>query len=135
MTKRVAWNKGKSAPWAKNLPQKYKKGQVSPRKGIKLSKKTRKKLSDSHKGINSGEKHPNWKGGIGYDWKVKNAPRPRPKECECCGSKGTICYDHNHITGEFRGWICMNCNFALGQVHDDKKILFALINYLEKNEK
>ena len=25
----VAWNKGKSAPWAKNLPQQFKKGLVA----------------------------------------------------------------------------------------------------------
>jgi hypothetical protein len=127
-----AWNKGKPAPWAKNLPQKFKIGDKI-RLGKKFSKEQIERLSKSHIGIQSGNKHPNWKGGK-YGWNVRNAPRPRPDKCEACGSNGTICFDHDHITNKFRGWICMQCNFALGQVHDDKKILLDLIKYLEKHE-
>lgn len=132
--KRVAWNKGLPAPWAKNNPQTFKKGQVGARTGIKASKELKEKLSKSHRGVQAGNKHPNWKGGK-YDYNKRNAPRPKPDTCEACGSNGTICYDHDHITDKFRGWLCMKCNFALGHVNDDKKILLDLINYLEKHEK
>ena len=127
-----AWNKGLPAPWAKNLPQGYKKGDKS-RLGAKATPETLDKLKISHTG-KTGERSSNWQGGKSYSWKVKNAPTPRPKICEACGSNGTICYDHDHNTGEFRGWICMQCNFALGQVHDDIKILLDLVSYLKKHE-
>ncbi len=31
----TAWNKGKSAPWAKNLPQQFKKGHSKPKNAFK----------------------------------------------------------------------------------------------------
>lgn len=83
-----------------------------------------------------GEAHHCWDGGISKlsfkEQQEKKAGRPRPGECEACGKAGTICYDHDHQTGKFRGWICKQCNFALGLVKDDKEVLYALIKYLEK---
>lgn len=40
-------------------------------------------------------------------------------ECHICGAveKGLPCLlavDHDHITGKFRGWLCGDCNKALG---------------------
>ena len=31
--------------------------------------------------------------------------------------------DHDHKTGEFRGYLYMNCNMALGKFMDDPEIL------------
>lgn len=62
-----------------------------------------------------------------------SAGREKPDSCEVCGTKGTICWDHNHETGLFRGWICVNCNVALGLVKDNKEILLKLAKYLEEN--
>lgn len=83
------------------------------------------------------EKHPDYK-------KVYNskyfrdkqlealAGRPKPKSCEVCDSYSLkICFDHNHDTGQFRGWLCQNCNSALGFVKDNKEILERLIKYLK----
>jgi hypothetical protein len=62
------------------------------------------------------------------------AGRPCPTVCELCGSppsRRRLNYDHNHITGEFRGWICESCNLALGLVQDSTDRLRAMIEYLE----
>jgi hypothetical protein len=40
--------------------------------------------------------------------------------------------DHNHDTGEFRGWICNKCNLALGNMNDDLEYARRLVKYLEK---
>jgi hypothetical protein len=52
--------------------------------------------------------------------------------CEICGSKDKLCWDHDHITGEFRGTLCSSCNTAIGFMKDDPKILMAAINYLKR---
>lgn len=59
------------------------------------------------------------------------AGRPRPETCECCGRVGKICWDHDHQTGAFRGWICDRCNSALGMAQDSPETLRALARYLE----
>jgi acetamidase/formamidase len=41
--------------------------------------------------------------------------------------------DHCHITGQFRGWICKNCNTGLGKFFDDSQFLIKAIEYLHKN--
>lgn len=61
------------------------------------------------------------------------APRPRPGQCEICGSTNggrRLCYDHDHETGEFRGWLCIACNFAIGYAKDDPLRLEAMARYL-----
>ncbi len=69
---RVSWNKGLSS-WNKgktkeDFPQLsnsgVKKGTPSPNRGKHFSKEIREKLSLAHIGIQAGENHPNWKGGI-----------------------------------------------------------------------
>lgn len=60
----------------------------------------------------------------------EKAGRPRPERCEICNEKDTICFDHDHKTGLFRGWICKRCNVVLGKVKDDPKILQKLIEFL-----
>lgn len=56
------------------------------------------------------------------------------EECTGEGGKkvGTWCLDHNHETGEFRGWLCHSCNRALGNFKDSIDLLRAAIAYLEK---
>lgn len=60
--------------------------------------------------------------------------RPKPRGCEVCGSEDhRINWDHNHQTGAFRGWICHDCNLALGMVRDSVPHLKKLIVYLEQD--
>jgi len=57
-----------------------------------------------------------------------------PAACEVCGGGGKICMDHNHDTHQFRGWLCDDCNIALGRTKDNINVLKAMIQYLEKRQ-
>jgi hypothetical protein len=65
------------------------------------------------------------------------AGRPRPQVCDVCNGKtdtschDKIVYDHCHLTGKFRGWICDRCNKTLGMVQDSPDLLLNLALYLE----
>lgn len=59
-----------------------------------------------------------------------NAP-PQPSACECCSKKVKLLVDHDHNTGEFRGWICRRCNLGLGQFEDDPKQIQNALKYLQ----
>lgn len=54
------------------------------------------------------------------------------KSCEICGSTNRICFDHDHNSGKFRGWLCNSCNVALGLVRDNPETLLKMIEYLKK---
>ena len=61
--------------------------------------------------------------------------RKEPLCCEICGSLPTskgLHLDHCHEKKIFRGWLCMNCNLALGNVRDSAYILRRLADYVEK---
>jgi len=40
------------------------------------------------------------------------------------------CCDHDHVTKQFRGWICHNCNTGLGLFKDNPETLTMAIKYL-----
>lgn len=66
--------------------------------------------------------------------KEEIAGRLKPEACEICGSNHwKISFDHDHKTGKFRGWICHNCNCALGYSGDNITTLKKLISYLRKH--
>jgi hypothetical protein len=56
---------------------------------------------------------------------------PNPGVCTLCGNNKRVAYDHNHKNGEFRGWLCINCNTVLGLVHDNPQRLRELADYLD----
>jgi len=64
--------------------------------------------------------------------------RPISERCESCGDKfpstKKACFDHNHSTGEFRGWLCNGCNIALGLLKDDSHRIIGLLEYLRKHD-
>src|SRR5882672_2141911 len=50
--------------------------------------------------------------------KLPTPTRPRPALCELCGQKPPegkkqLHLDHDHIAGDFRGWLCSVCNMSL----------------------
>ncbi len=60
--------------------------------------------------------------------------------CHICGVPEIECarklhLDHDHISGNFRGWLCKKCNTAIGMLGDSKEILAVAINYLENSSK
>lgn len=58
--------------------------------------------------------------------------------CAICGNffeperRSEPCIDHDHVTGEVRGLLCVYCNRGLGQFRDDPFILKNAIVYLQK---
>ncbi len=45
---------------------------------------------------------------------------------------GAWCCDHDHKTGLFRGWLCHECNRALGGFKDDLSRITRALEYLGK---
>jgi hypothetical protein len=83
----------------------------------------------------AAEKNPQWRGGTSPAYQRKQATRSKPDHCEVCGAAGSdfkrgLCFDHDHDTGAFRGWLCTRCNVALGMVNDSVERLQALSDYL-----
>lgn len=101
------------------------------KKGQKHSEATLEVMRAKKKGRN----HPIWKGGSkSYTWihGEELAGRPKSESCEVCGAIGGICFDHDHATGQFRGWICRRCNLILGHAKDSPVLLRQLADYLKK---
>ena len=46
------------------------------------------------------------------------------------GRAGAFVIDHCHKTDKFRGWLCHNCNRAIGLFNDDVEMLKRAIDYL-----
>ena len=70
------------------------------------------------------------------EW-TKNKPKYEPFQCPICqkttipGLTSRIVLDHNHETGEVRGWICDSCNTGIGRFKDSVSLLEKAIAYLE----
>ena len=67
-----------------------------------------------------------------YQQRVQD--KTRPKACDICAVIFTTTnkphWDHDHLTGAFRGWLCMKCNIMLGNARDSVEILEKAIEYL-----
>lgn len=73
-----------------------------------------------------------WRKGRG----IPEAPYPCPANCECCGKlletgKRTH-LDHDHVTGQFRGWLCNACNLGVGMLGDSIEGVKRALVYLER---
>lgn len=101
------------------------------KKRFPFSEEHKKNISKSHK----GKHHRDWKGNISkLELLERKAGSKKPNQCEICGAMGRICFDHNHMTGKFRGWICLRCNFILGYSKDNIELLNSIIEYLKKDK-
>jgi hypothetical protein len=50
-----------------------------------------------------------------------------------CKREEPLACDHDHQTGEFRGWLCKNCNIGLGLLGDDIAGIRSMLAYLERS--
>jgi len=57
--------------------------------------------------------------------------------CAICKSKSSgqegraFQVDHDHVTGQVRGLLCLNCNLGIGHLKEDALILRKALEYLE----
>lgn len=59
--------------------------------------------------------------------------REQPELCEIgCGRKARA-LDHDHMTGKFRGFLCIACNTALGVFGDDESGILRALDYVRRN--
>lgn len=53
--------------------------------------------------------------------------------CDCCGRiVDKLSLDHDHATGEFRGWLCHGCNTGLGKLGDTIEGVDRALSYLKR---
>jgi hypothetical protein len=50
--------------------------------------------------------------------------------CQLCRKPKRLGIDHSHKTGRFRGWLCHNCNTAIGLLSEDVELMERAIAYL-----
>lgn len=66
---------------------------------------------------------------------LPNPTRNCPPTCELCGGppngRGSLCLDHCHASGKFRGWLCSRCNTGLGIFRDSTELLYRAAAYLD----
>ena len=80
----------------------------------------------------------------------KDNPRPTDSayRCPICSSteaelktqdrwadRSIWCLDHDHEKLSFRGWICNNCNVAIGRLKDDVNIIKNALSYMRKKRR
>ncbi|MFB9681188.1 endonuclease domain-containing protein [Streptosporangium vulgare] len=72
---------------------------------------------------------------LGLRPEVAATPLAEDGRCEVCGAQPPnwgLQLDHDHTTGDFRGWLCGGCNAAIGHAGDNPIRLRALADYLDK---
>lgn len=131
---RVANMGEKNHRWGKHWSEEDKARISASLKGRAKSPEHIKNVADAQR----GKPRPNISGHNHWNWKARSkeerAGRPKPEICEVCGSGGAIMFDHDHKTGQFRGWICRGCNTALGHTRDSIEVLSKLIIYLQDSQ-
>ena len=70
--------------------------------------------------------------------KLRATVPPSKGVCDCCGkleseTKTPLNLDHDHNTGEFRGWICEQCNRGIGNLGDDIEGVLMALEYLKRH--
>ena len=70
---------------------------------------------------------------ISETYHLKKTAPPKPDVCDCCKKPTTqFALDHDHETGEFRGWLCRSCNTGIGSLGDNLAGLMQAVEYLNE---
>jgi Recombination endonuclease VII/NUMOD3 motif len=96
--------------------------------GRNPSAETRRKISDAQGGPSlCGRK-------VSYEYKTA-VMMTKPDVCDLCNGpqqgQQSLTLDHDHVTGELRGWLCTRCNTGLGKLGDDVEGLRRALAYIE----
>ena len=67
-----------------------------------------------------------------YQCPICNKTEEQLKTNNRWNDRSVWCLDHDHNTLAFRGWICNNCNIAIGRLHDDPNIAYNAYKYLNR---
>lgn len=68
---------------------------------------------------------------------LKKKPVNEPFECPICskrtiaGITSKVVLEHDHRSGEVRGWVCDSCNTGIGRFKDDKELLKRAIKFIK----
>ena len=58
--------------------------------------------------------------------------------CAICGDpppeNGSLHVDHDHVTGEVRGLLCIKCNNAIGAFGENYELLLAAARYVDRDD-
>jgi hypothetical protein len=66
----------------------------------------------------------------------KENPYPKNSRCQCCNRISIkLCCDHSHKNGKFRGYICVDCNTAIGKLGDNIVGVKRALRYLQNSKK
>ena len=79
--------------------------------------------------------HGSWALSKKYGLAIEEARRLRntwkDAQCAVCATTDSIHIDHNHATGQIRGFLCGNCNRAVGLLQDNPVYVSNLVAYLQ----
>lgn len=70
------------------------------------------------------------------EW-ARKKPNNEPFECPICskrtiaGVTSKVVLDHDHRTGEARGWVCDSCNTGIGRFKDDVELIKRAIKFIQ----
>lgn len=67
-----------------------------------------------------------------YSKQLQGKPTDSPRgDCQICKKFcEKLTWDHDHKTGQFRGWLCISCNQGLGMFDDEVTLIEKSIRYL-----
>lgn len=65
-----------------------------------------------------------------YTAQLLKGGKPREGTCDICLVDGKVVWDHDHVTGDWRGWLCVPCNHGLGLFQDDTDIMKRAAEWL-----
>ena len=91
---------------------------------------------NKHRGKNDGL-YPHCKACVKRSTAAKNSLRKQfplgdQTECLCCGATKPLVLDHCYETNTFRGYICSDCNTAIGKLGDTYEGVKQALIYLER---